>query len=95
MSEAFDQMGHSVSKTADTLREFNLKMIAMMRANAEASFDFAEHLVTAKSPADFFERWKNYAEHQAQTLQKQTQELTGLTQTVAHDAMQPVKDASD
>jgi hypothetical protein len=95
MSEALDQMGKSFSKTTDTLRDLNLKMIDMMRANAEASFDLAENLVTAKSPTDIFERCKSFAEQQVQTLQKQTQELTGLTQTVAQEAMQPVKAAAD
>ena len=95
MSQAFDQMGKSFSKTTDSLRDFNLKMIDMMRANAEASFDLAENLVTAKSPTDIFERFKSFAEQQVQTLQKQTQELTGLTQTVAQEAVQPVKDAAD
>lgn len=94
MSEAFDQIGENLSKTTDTLRDFNLKMIDMMRANAEASFDLAENLVTAKSPTDIFERWKSFAEQQVQTLQKQTQELTGLTQTVAQEAIRPVKDAA-
>ena len=42
MSQAFDQMGKSFSKTTDSLRDFNLKMIDMMRANAEASFDLAK-----------------------------------------------------
>jgi hypothetical protein len=95
MSETLDQMGHDFSKTTDTLRDFNLKMIGMMRTNAEASFDLAENLVTAKSPTDIFERWKGFAEQQVQILQKQTQELTGLTQTVAQEATQPIKDAED
>ena len=51
-------------------------MINMMRVNAEASFDLAEGLVTAKSSTDAFERLKSFAEQQVQTLQKQTQELT-------------------
>ena len=93
--ETLDQMGQSFSKSTETLRDFNLKMINMMRANAEASFDFAENLVTSKSSTDMFERWKSFAEQQVENLQKQTQELTGLTQAVAQEFMQPVKDAAD
>jgi hypothetical protein len=93
--EGLDQMGRSFSASFDGLRDFNLKMINMMRANTEASFDLAEGLVTAKSSTDAFERLKSFAEQQVQTLQKQTQELTSLTQTVAQEAMQPVKDAAD
>jgi hypothetical protein len=94
MSETLDQMGQSFSKTTDTLRDFNLKMINVMRTNAEASFALAENLVTAKSPADVLERCKSFAEQQVQSLQ-QTQELTGLTQAVAQEAMQPHKAAED
>jgi phasin len=93
--EAMNEMGRSFSTSIDTLRNFNLKMIGMMRANAEASFDLAENLVTAKSPTDVFERWKSFAEQQVQTLQEQTHELTTLTQNVAQETMQPVKDAAD
>ncbi len=93
-SEGFDQMGNSFSKTTDTLRDFNLKMINMMRTNAEASFDLAENLVAAKSPTDVFEKWKGFAEQQVQTLQKQTKELTSLTQAVAQEATQSVKEAT-
>ena len=93
--EGLDQMGRSFSASFDSLRDFNLKMINMMRVNAEASFDLAEGLVTAKSSTDAFERLKSFAEQQVQTLQKQTQELTSLTQTVAQEAMQPAKDVAD
>ncbi len=93
--EGFDQMGSNFTKTTDTLRDFNLKMINMMRTNAEASFDLVENLLAAKSPTDVFEKWKGFAEQQVQTLQKQTKELTGLTQTIAQEAMQPVKDAAE
>jgi len=93
--QGLDQMGRSFSASIDSLRDFNLKMINMMRVNAEASFDLAEGLVTAKSSTDAYERLKNFAEQQVQTLQKQTQELTSLTQAVTQEAMQPVKDAAD
>jgi hypothetical protein len=93
--EGLDQMGRSFAASFDGLRDFNLKMIKMMRANAQASFDLAEGLVTAKSSTDAFERLKSFTEQQVQTLQKQTQELTSLTQSVAQEAMQPVKDAAD
>jgi hypothetical protein len=90
-----NQMGRSFSMSMDSFRDFNLKMINMMRTNAEASFDLAENLVTAKSSTDAFETLKSFTEQQIQTLQKQTQELTSLTQTAAQDAMQPVKEAAD
>lgn len=50
--QGLDQMGRSFSASFDSLRDFNLKMINMMRVNAEASFSLAEGLVTAKSSTD-------------------------------------------
>lgn len=91
---SLSQMERGVSASMDGVRDFNLKMIGMMRANADASFALAENLITAKSPTDVFETWRSFAEQQGQTLQKQSQELTALTQTFAQETMQPVKDAA-
>jgi phasin len=92
--DAMSQMERGLSASMGTMRDFNLKMIEMMRANAEATFDFAENLCTAKSPTEVFETWKTFAEHQGQTLQKQTQEFASLTQSVAQEATQPLRQAT-
>ncbi len=92
--ESLSQMERGFSASVDKVRDFNLKMIELMRANTEATFDLAENLITAKSPPEVFETWKSFAEHQGQTLQKQTQELAALTQTVAQETMQPVRAAA-
>jgi phasin len=93
--ESLSQMQRGFSTSLEGVRDFNLKMIELMRANADASFDLAQNLVTAKSPTEVFETWRSFAEQQGQTLQKQSQELTALTQTVTQETMQPVKDAAD
>jgi phasin len=93
--ESLSQMERGFSASLASVRDFNLKMIELMRANADASFDLAEHLISAKSPTDVFETWRSFAAQQGQTLQKQSRELTALTQTAAQETMQPVKDAAD
>jgi hypothetical protein len=93
--ESLSQMERGISTSLEGVRDFNLKMIELMRANTDASFDLAASLITAKSPTDVFETWQSFAAQQSQTLQKQTQELTALTQTVAQETMQPVTNAAD
>ncbi len=92
--ESSSQMERGFSTSMDSVRGFNLKMIELMRANTDATFDFAENLLAAKSPTDAFETWRSFAEQQGQTLQKQSQELAALTQTVAQETMQPVREAA-
>jgi hypothetical protein len=92
--ESLSQMERGFSTSMDSVRGFNLKMIELMRANMDATFDFAENLLAAKSPTDAFETWRSFAEQQGQTLQKQSQELAALTQTVSQETMQPVREAA-
>jgi hypothetical protein len=67
----------------DGARQMNLKMLEMMRANAEAFFNFAEELVTARDPSKLTEIWTTYAQTQMQMLTKNGQDLTSLGQKVA------------
>ncbi len=92
--QSLSQMERGVSTSLESVRDFNRKMIELMRANTDATFDFAENLIAAKSPTDVLETWRSFAEQQGQTFQKQSQELTALTQTVAQETMQPVRDAA-
>lgn len=92
--QSLSQMERGFTTSLEGVRDFNRKLIGLMRANTDATFDLAENLMAAKSPSDVFETWRSFAEQQGQTLQKQSEELTALTQTVAQEAMQPVKDAA-
>jgi hypothetical protein len=67
----------------DGARQMNLKMLEMMRANAEAFFNFAEELLTARDPSKLTEIWTTYAQTQMQMLTKNGQDLTSLGQKVA------------
>jgi hypothetical protein len=51
--------------TVDNIRDFNVKMIDMAQANAEAVFEFARQLATAKQPSDIFELWTAHAKKQS------------------------------
>ena len=72
------------------IRDFNVKMIDMMQANAEAVFDFARQLATAKQPSDMVELWTAHAKKQFETLTEQTKELSALGQQIASESGEPI-----
>ena len=80
----------SYSVTVDNIRDFNVKMIDMAQANAEAVFDFARQLATAKQPSDMVEPWTAHAKKQFETLTEQTKELSALGQKIASESGEPI-----
>jgi hypothetical protein len=42
----------SYTATVENMRDYNRKMIDMAHANAEAAFELARQLATAKAPSD-------------------------------------------
>jgi phasin len=76
----------SYSVTAENIPAFNVKMIDVTRANAEACFDFARQLAAAKTPADIMELWTTHARKQFEMLSDQTKELTALGQKMAGES---------
>jgi phasin len=80
----------SYSATVDNIRDFNVKMIDMAQANAEAVFEFARQLATAKQPSDMVELWTAHAKKQFETLTEQTKELSALGQKIAGESAEPI-----
>ncbi len=80
----------SYAVAVENIRAFNVKMIDMARANAEAGFDFALQIATAKSPSDFAELWTTHAREQFETFSEQTKELTALGQKMAGESAAPI-----
>ena len=54
--------------TAENIRALNVKMIDMACANAEATFDLAFQIATAKTPSDIIELWSRHARKQFELL---------------------------
>jgi len=72
------------------MRGYNLKMIDMAQANAEAVFELARQLATAKAPSDIAELWTAHARKQFEMLSEQTNELTALGQKIAGESAEPI-----
>jgi phasin len=80
----------SYTATVENIRDFNVKMIDMAQANAEAVFGFARQLAAVKQPSDIVELWTAHAKKQFETLTEQTKELSALGQKIAGENAEPI-----
>lgn len=71
--------------------EYTAKLVEFMKANSSASLDFAQELLSAKSPSDAFALWTGHTRTQLETFQAQAKELVELTQRVAAETAEPIK----
>ncbi len=89
--EATDLLEDSYSTASKGAAEYGLKVIEISRANANASFDFAGELMTAKSMSDIVELYTAHARKQFEAMVAQSKELTSLAQKVATESSEPIK----
>ncbi len=80
----------SYSITVENIRDFNVQIIDMARANTEFVFQFARQFATAKTPSDIMELWTAHARKQFEMLSEQTKELTALGQKIAGESAEPI-----
>ena len=78
------------STTLEAAQEYNTKVVEFARLNTNATFDYVEELVGAKSPTEFIEVTNKHAHHQFEALTQQTKELTALAQKVARETAESV-----
>ncbi|MBW7973506.1 phasin [Bradyrhizobium sp. BR 10289] len=71
--------------------EYTAKLVEFMKANSSASLDFAQELLSVKSPSDAFALWTGHAKTQLETFQAQAKELVELTQRIASETAEPIK----
>jgi hypothetical protein len=72
------------------VRDLNVRLIAMARANTDAGFDFAREIAEAKTPSDLVQAWTTHATKEFDRLTKQASDLTTLGQQFASTASEPV-----
>lgn len=89
-NETLEKVEQSAGVTAENIRALNVKMIDMACANAEATFDLAFQIATAKTPSDIIELWSRHARKQFELLGEQTKELTALGQKMASQSVEPI-----
>jgi hypothetical protein len=101
MAESFDQTMQTGAKTVrgvqeglrsavENVRDLNVRLIEMARANTHAAFDFAREVAEANAPSDLVEACTTHATKQFDMLTTQASELTTLGQQFANTTSQPV-----
>ena len=78
----------SASKGAS---EYSAKLMEFMKANTSTALDFAQQLLSVKSPSEAMELWSSHARKQYETLAAQAKELAELSQKVATETVEPIK----
>ena len=72
------------------IRDYNLKMLEIARANADAAFDYAKQFLDVKSPSEMMELCTALGRKQFKILTQQTQELAAIGQKVATESAAPL-----
>ncbi|OPH83622.1 phasin [Nitrobacter vulgaris] len=70
---------------------YSAKLLDFGQANTNASFDFLQALVGAKSLSDATELWSTHTRNQFGTFAVQAKELTELTQKIAAETAEPIR----
>jgi len=89
--EASNLIQASCTTAAKGAMEYNVKVVEIARANANAAFDYARDLNGVKSPSEFIEVLTQHARKGFDVLSEQAKELTALAQKVTSEAAEPLK----
>jgi hypothetical protein len=80
-----------VTSAVENVRDLNLRLIDMARANTDAAFELAREAAESKAPSDLVQVWKTHATKQFDMLTKQASELTTLGQQLGSASSEAVK----
>ncbi|MBR1147441.1 phasin [Bradyrhizobium sp. AUGA SZCCT0431] len=70
---------------------YSAKLFEFFKANTTTSLDFAQDLLSVKTPAAAMELWTSHAKKQFETFSAQAKELAELGQKVATETVEPIK----
>ena len=71
--------------------EYSAKLMEIMKTNSTATLDFAQELLSVKSPTEAMELWTSHAKKQFEAFTAHTKELAELSQKVAAETVEPIK----
>ena len=86
--EAAAEAAKGADQAGALMREFNVTLIDMAKANTEAMFDFAHRIATAQ-PSDLPQVWAALGQKQLELMADQSRELTRLGQRIAGAGTEP------
>jgi phasin len=90
-AEATDLIRKSCSTAVDGAQVYNNKLLEFAQTNFKVAFDFAQKLLSVKSPSEFIELSTEHARTQMEILTQQTKELAALGQKVTLATTEPLK----
>ena len=70
---------------------YSAKLMEIMKANAAATLDFAQEMVSVKTPSEALELWTTHAKKQFEAFTAYGKELAELSQKVANETVEPIK----
>ena len=70
---------------------YSSKLMEIMKANAAATLDFAQEMVSVKTPSEALELWTTHAKKQFEAFTAYSKELAELSQKVANETVEPIK----
>jgi phasin len=82
----------SFAAAKDGALAINAKALEVLRAHADANFDFMKSVFAAKSLSDVLALQSEFARKQVETMTSQTKDMGALTQKAMADAVEPIKD---
>src|SRR3982074_353439 len=71
--------------------EYSAKLMEMMKANTTATLDFAQELISVKSPTEAMELWTPHAKNSSETFPPHQKERAELPQKIATEPVEPIK----
>jgi phasin len=71
--------------------EYSAKVMEFIKANTTANLDFAQELVSVKTPSEAMELWTSHAKKQFEAFSAWSKELSELSQRVATETVEPIK----
>jgi len=87
---AIDTVAQMCSKAAQASTAYNLRMVEMANANADAVFGLWRELMTAQTPGAFLTASADGARRQADAAAAQWREFFGLAGKVAAETAEPI-----
>jgi phasin len=90
--EATDVIEDTYATASKGASEYGLKLIEASRENANAAFDYASELVTAKSVSEVIELSTAHLRKQFDAYSTQAKELAALAQKIATESAEPIKE---
>jgi hypothetical protein len=90
-AETVREVQEGVTSALGNVRDLNVRLIDMARANTDAAFDFAREVAEANAPSDLIQAWTTHATKQFDMLTKQASELTTLGQQFSDASSESIK----